>query len=294
MKRILFLSIVICHLSFSPVGAQNDTLVINSPKKVTVISGDSLQRVVIYGKQGDDDFVYQNTIRLVDANYESNVTITRDHWDLIPSVKVGRSRSDTASYSRYSNVITAHLGIGFTCPTQVDERISFSTFKSWEFFANVLQWDHFFDRRQRNFVSLGLGIDWRNYRITDDQLFTKAPDGNVTVMRYPLDYEPKFSRIKVFSLTATLRYEHDFGSGFAVGFGPVVNFNTYASIMTRYKLLGDKCKHMEKNIRQRPVTIDWMLNARIADIPFYVKYSNDNVLKDGGIKFRSLSFGLYL
>ena len=130
--------------------------------------------------------------------------------------------------------------------------------------------------------------------MTDDMHFTKGPDGNVTVEKMPLEFEPKFSRIKVFSLTATLRYEHDFGYGFAIGFGPIFNYNAYASIKTRYKLLGDKLQHNEKKIRQRPFTIDWMLNMRIAGFPFYVKYSNDDVLKDGGVKFRSLSFGLYL
>ena len=295
MKRIILgLSLLISQLSPVSITAQNDTLVINHPKKVTIVSSDSLQRVVVIGRQGDDDFTYQNTIRLVDGNYESNTRISRDHWELIPSVKVGRSRSDTASCSRYSNVVTSHLGVGFTCPTNVDERVDFSTFKSWEFFITVLQWDHYLDRRERNMLSLGLGLDWKNYRMTDDMLFTKAPDGNVTVEKYPLEFDPKFSRIKVFSLTATLRYEHDFGSGFSVGLGPVFNFNTYASIKTRYKLLGDKIKHVEKHIRQRPVTIDWMLNMSIADFPFYVKYSNDDVLKDGGVKFRSLSFGLYL
>lgn len=296
MKRIAILSFIISALSFSSIAAQTDTLVINHPQKVTIISNDSLQRVVVNGRQGEDDFHYQNTIRLVDGNYESNTSISRDHWELIPSLKVGKSRRDNdgLSYPHYTNVVTAHVGIGFTCPTHVDERVDFSTFKSWEIFATVLQLDHFLDRHERNKVSLGLGIDWRNYRMTDDQLFTKGPDGNVTVERFPLAYEPKFSRIKVFSLTATLRYEHEFADGFAIGFGPVVNFNTYASIKTRYKFLGDKIKHMEKNIRQRPVTIDWMLNMTIADVPFYVKYSNDNVLKDGGVRFRSLSFGLYL
>ena len=297
MKRIIYLSLFIFHLSLFisvSAAAQNDTLVINHPQKVTVISGDSLQRIIVNGKQDDNDFVYQNTISLVDANYESKTSISRDHWELIPSVKVGRPRNDTPSHSRYGNELTAHIGIGFTCPTQVDRRVEFSTFKSWEIFATIVQWDHFLDRRENNVVSLGFGIDWKNYRMTDDMLFTKGPDGNVTVQKYPLEFEPKFSRIKVFSLTATLRYRHDFGHGFAIGFGPIVNFNTYASIKTRYKFLGDKIKHEEKNIRQRPVTIDWMLDLNVADVPLYVKYSNDNVLKDGGVKFRSLSFGLYL
>ena len=282
MKRIAFLSFVICCLSFSSIAAQTDTLVINEPNKVTIVSNDSLQRVIVNGRRGDSDFVYQNTIRLVDGNYESNVSISRDHWELIPSLPVGRSRkTDDDGTNRFGhrNVITSHLGIGFTAPTKADSRLDFSTFKSWEFFANIIQWDHAMDRRWRDMFSFGLGIDWRNYRITDD---------------YPLEFEPKFSRIKVFSLTATLRYEHDFGYGFAIGFGPVVNFNTYASIKTRYKFLGEKQKRIEKNIRERPITIDWMLNMRIADFPFYVKYSNDDVLKDGGVKFRSLSFGLYL
>ncbi len=291
MNRIL-LSFLICHFSFSPTGAQNDTLIINNPRRVTVISSDSLQRVIVNGKQGDDDFVYQNTIRLVDANYESNTSISRDHWELIPSVKLGKKNDEPAQ--RTHNELTAHFGVGFTCPTHVDERIDFSTFKSWEIFATIVQWDHYMDPKSHNCLSLGLGIDWKNYRMTDDMLFTKAPDGNVTVERFPLEFEPKFSRIKVFSLTATLRYQYNFGDGFSIGFGPVVNFNTYASIKTRYKFLGDKIMHMEKDIHQRPITIDWMLNMSVAGFPIYVKYSNDNVLKDGGVKFRSLSFGLYL
>jgi len=37
-----------------------------------------------------------------------------------------------------------------------------------------------------------------------------------------------------------------------------------------------------------------MLRLGIMGVPLYLKYSGDNVLKDGGVKFRSLSFGLYL
>ncbi|MBR1547749.1 MAG: hypothetical protein IJ637_03370 [Prevotella sp.] len=300
MKRIL-LSLPLLIGQPAQSTAQNDTLVVNHPKKVTIISSDSLQRVIVDGRQGDDNFAYQNTIRLVDANYESSTSIGRDHWELIPAVKVGKKKvseqhngnQHTRSYQAH-NQVTAHLGVGFTCPTHTDKRMDISTFRSWEFIVNVLQWDHFFDRREHNKLSMGLGIDWRNYRMTDDVYFTKSPSGNVVVDRFPMSYEPDFSRIQVFALTATLRYEYDFGDGFAIGFGPVFNYNTYASIKTKYKLLGEKYKRTEKNIGQRLITIDWMLNMRVAGFPFYVKYSNDNVLKDGGVHFRSLSFGLYL
>ncbi|MBR1934397.1 MAG: hypothetical protein IJ841_12045 [Prevotella sp.] len=142
-------------------------------------------------------------------------------------------------------------------------------------------------------MSLGFGLDWKNYRMTGDTRFTKAPDGNVVVEKYPLQVSPDFSRIKVFSLTAILGFEHSFDDDFWIGFGPVVNFNVYGSVLTEYSMYGDDIRKKEKNIHQRPITIDWMLRLGICGIPLYAKYSDDNVLKDGGVKFRSLSFGLY-
>ncbi len=293
MKRTIYLSLVISVMSFSSVAAQNDTVVIHNPQKVTIVTGDSLQKIIVKGKEGDDKFVYQNTIQLVDSNYVSTTRIGRDRWELIPSVKVGK-KNDDMNGSGSSNSISAHIGIGFTAPTKADTRTDFSTFKSWEIFFTPIQFDHHFDRRERNTVSLGFGLDWKNYRMTGDTRFTKAPDGNVVVEKYPLQVSPDFSRIKVFSLTANLGFEHSFNDDFWIGFGPVVNFNVYGSVLTEYTMYGDEMRKLEKNIRQRPITVDWMLRLGIFSIPFYVKYSDNNVLKDGGIKFRSLSFGLYL
>ena len=94
MKRILYLSFIIFPFSFSGVAAQNDTVVIHNPKKVTIVTGDSLQKIVVTGKEGDDKFTYQNTIQLVDSNYVSTTHIGRDRWELIPSVKVGKTNDD--------------------------------------------------------------------------------------------------------------------------------------------------------------------------------------------------------
>ena len=285
MKNIILFALL---FSVATANAQkDDVVVINKPKKVTIITNDSLQKIIVNGKDNDESFVYQSTIQLVDSNYVSITNINKDRWELVPSIKVGQNKDGESGY-----VITAHFGIGFVSPTKCDERIDVSTFRSWEIFATIAQCDRTVSKN--NIVSLGVGIDWKNYRMTNDMRFVKGPDGNVGIEKYPLEVSPKFSRIKVFSVTGTLRYEHDFGKGFALGFGPVVNFNTYASIKTRYKMYGDEHKIVDKHIRQRPITVDWMLNARIADLPVYCKYSNNDVLKDGGLKFRSFSFGLYL
>ena len=292
MKKLMTI-MALAALTLAAGAQENDTVVIHNPKKVTIVTGDSLQRIIVSGKEGDDKFTYQNTIRLVDSNYVSTTRIGRDRWELIPSVKVGKKKDDTEGRT-YDNAISAHFGIGFTAPTKADARTDFSTFKSWEIFATIAQWDHYFERRHRNSVSLGFGIDWKNYRMTGDTRFVKAPDGNVALENYPLQVSPDFSRIKVFSLTANLGFTHSFDKDFWIGFGPVVNFNVYGSILTEYSMYGDDIKRKEKDIRQRPITIDWMLRLGIMGVPLYLKYSGDNVLKDGGVKFRSLSFGLYL
>ena len=292
MKKLMTI-MALAALTLAAGAQENDTVVIHNPRKVTIVTGDSLQRIIVSGKEGDDKFTYQNTIRLVDSNYVSTTRIGRDRWELIPSVKVGKKK-DGAKGRTYENAISAHLGIGFTAPTKADARTDFSTFKSWEIFATIAQWDHYFERRHRNSVSLGFGIDWKNYRMTGDTRFVKAPDGNIALENYPLQVSPDFSRIKVFSLTANLGFTHSFDKDFWIGFGPVVNFNVYGSILTEYSMYGDDIKRKEKDIRQRPITIDWMLRLGIMGVPFYLKYSGDNVLKDGGVKFRSLSFGLYL
>ena len=292
MKKLMII-MALATLTATADAQGNDTVVIHNPKKVTIVTGDSLQRIIVSGKEGDDKFTYQNTIRLVDSNYVSTTRIGRDRWELIPSVKVGKKKDDTEGRT-YDNAISAHFGIGFTAPTKADARTDFSTFKSWEIFATIAQWDHYFERRHRNSVSLGFGIDWKNYRMTGDTRFVKAPDGKVALENYPLQVSPDFSRIKVFSLTANLGFTHSFDKDFWIGFGPVVNFNVYGSILTEYSMYGDDIKRKEKDIRQRPITIDWMLRLGIMGVPFYLKYSGDNVLKDGGVKFRSLSFGLYL
>ena len=291
MKRLM--TIALLAVATTASAQENDTVVIHNPKKVTIVTSDSLQKILVTGMEGDDKFTYQNTIQLVDSNYVSTTHIGRDRWELIPSVKVGKKRDDGRGRGS-SNSLSAHFGLGFTAPTNADARADFSTFKSWEIFATLIQWDHHFDYREHNTVSLGFGIDWKNYRMTGDMRFTKAPDGNVVIEKYPLQVSPDFSRIKVFSVTANLSYTYSFDEDFWIGFGPVVNFNTYASIKTEYSMYGDDIKKVDKDIRQRPITIDWMLRLGVGGVPLYVKYSNDDVLKDGGIRFRSLSFGLYL
>ena len=135
MKRLM--AIALLAVATTASAQENDTVVIHNPKKVTIVTSDSLQKILVTGKEGDDKFTYQNTIQLVDSNYVSTTHIGRDRWELIPSVKVGKKRDDGRGRGS-SNSLSAHFGLGFTAPTNADARIDFSTFKSWEIFSDTV------------------------------------------------------------------------------------------------------------------------------------------------------------
>ncbi len=85
---------------------------------------------------------------------------------------------------------------------------------------------------------------------------------------------------------------------FTFGLGPVMNFNTYASIKNRYRDAdGNKHKDVYKQIHQRPITVDIMGELSIYNkVSIYAKYSPMSILNStygDGINFHPVSFGVY-
>jgi hypothetical protein len=291
-KTIMLLFATVVPMLTSAETNENDTIVIKKPQKVTVITGDSIQTIIVKGKEDDDLYEYRNTIQLVDSNYVSSTEINKDSWSLrrvLPSI----SMSGSDEHYTTELILGGSLLIGFTAPTHTAPGTDFSTFSSWEFALPFISSHHFFDKKKRTSISLNTFFNWRNYRMTGDRRFVKGEDGNVILDAYPEGAKPKFSRIKVFSLSGALLFEQRFSKEWGIALGPVINFNTYASIKTRYKKDGGKFKDVEKDINQRKVTFDFMGVIKTPEIDLYLKYSPNSVLKDG-VRFRSLTFGLCL
>ena len=82
MKRLLFAAMMVTATTV--FAAENDTLIIEKPQRVTIITNDSLQSIRVKGKEGDNHFDYQNTIQLIDSNYVSTETYNKSLWDLMP------------------------------------------------------------------------------------------------------------------------------------------------------------------------------------------------------------------
>lgn len=295
MKEIIItLAAVLLPQLSSAQSIENDSIVINHPRKVTIVTSDSSQKIIVQGKEGDNNFEYRNTLQLVDDNYVSNIEINKDSWslkDLIPSYSVTGDSHESGS-------VQVEIGgaplIGFTAPTHCDPGTNFSTFRSWEFALPFINSTVFFENKKYHSSGLSLEtyFNWRNYRMTGDTRFVKNSSGNVELAPYPEGAKPKFSRVKVFSVSGALLAFHTF-KDWGIAVGPVINFNTYASLKTRYSIDGGKYKDVEKNINQRKVTFDIMGIIQTPAVDLYLKYSPNSVLKDG-VKFRSLTFGFAL
>ena len=144
-------------------------------------------------------------------------------------------------------------------------------------------------------LSIGVACSWRNYRMTGKQRFIKDPGNDMSIGAYPEGADIQFSRIKVFSWSVPVMFTHKTKNNFSFSFGPIINFNTHASMKTRYKLNGEKFKLTDDNIHQTPVTVDIQASFGFNTLGFYVKYSPCKVLDTTyGPEFSALSVGIVL
>jgi hypothetical protein len=74
MKKLIFFVMLAAGMTVSAKNP-NDTITVRKPKVVTIITGDSLQKVDIRGRESDSTYHYDNTIQLTDSNYVSTMRI---------------------------------------------------------------------------------------------------------------------------------------------------------------------------------------------------------------------------
>lgn len=269
----------------------NDTTVISNARQVIVVTNDSIQQVKILGKEDDDRYVYENTIQLVDTNYVSEQRTYRDLKAL------GFELNKKGDLKKHSNVLTLNFGLGVSVPTNVPDGMDFKPMKSLE--AMIWAIYNHTPYKGKNTFSTGLGLTARFYGLGSNQMFTK--DGSTVVLgSYPEGSDYRSSSISVGSLSVPFFYTRDFGkkSHFKLSLGPVVNFNFMGNLSNSYETSDDIFDYSiyakAQGIGYRPVTIDFMSVLRFYGIGLYMKYSPQNVLKDGrGPQFHALSFGLF-
>lgn len=193
------------------------------------------------------------------------------------------------------SVFSSGLGIGWVTPVSSDMKMNISMGKSVELtWANVVGVKV---SGNRHHASLGIGIDWRNLVTHGNAYFEKDEFGKIIMLPYDNNASDKRSRIKIFSLQMPLLYGFDFGKKrqWGLTIGPVLNFNTSASLKTSW-IEGDREYSVKtRHIGQRPVTVDVMGAINYRHIGIYARYAPMNMFKDNaGIKFGCFSTGLML
>ncbi|MDE6159183.1 MAG: hypothetical protein K2F69_03680 [Bacteroidaceae bacterium] len=291
MKKLFILAALsICNTAMAENA--NDTVTVEQPRSVEIISTENGTTVNIQGRKGEPAYQYSHSLTTPTDNYIFHSGINPDSWqfDVGPfSMQKNVKRNRLAKYSSATK-----FAFGWNEAPGAPAQMDVTPFKSWELWWIVYE-QRIRPRANKNMFSVGIGLDWRNYRMKEDMRFTKQ-DGQIQLVGYPDGAIPSYSRIKVFSLNVPIRYQFRARkAGFSVG--PVINFNLYSSLRTKYKLDGKK--HIEKDNTSAyvtPVTVDLMATVRIGGIlEIYAKYSPMDVLRtDKGPNFQSLSFGILL
>lgn len=141
----------------------------------------------------------------------------------------------------------------------------------------------------------GLGIGWRNYRMTNRLMFAKHDDGSIAIEPYPEGAEPKFSRIHTFGFILPLKYYHKIGRGrhTYLAIGPELYYTPHACLKTRFRNEDGKQKLKDNYLHFNKVSIGVGAEIIVQSFGIYYKYNPFDVLDtDYGPKFNTMTVGL--
>lgn len=293
MKKWMTLLVFLPAATFAAPAVPEDTVThVEFPNAVTVLETDSSLHVAIRGKAGDDSFRFDYT---KDFGPGANV-VTRQRsagLDFNLPFTPKRDRRDRQWRQKHGTFCSmGGLGFGFVSAPGAPDAMHVDMGASYEIFADLLSFGQHL--RHHADLSLGLGISWRNYRMTGRTRFLKEGD-RLTLAPYPDGADIDFSRIKVFSLTFPLRFRQELSRHFSYSLAAILNLNTYASAKTHYDLDGTPVRDVQKRIHPSRVTVDFMGQFQYRSIGLYVKYSPCHMLHaDFGPTFNHLSAGVTL
>ena len=285
---VLALSLLIGSLGGYASTLQDTIIVVNNAKKVTIEKKRNSMFVKVEGSDDNPDYFYSQRME-VDSTAAVIIEEKNADWDFnIPFIN---KNSKTKKYR--GNLCVGGFGFGVVNAIETSEGMDMDMGASYEFsLDHLLRFNY--NVLPATSVSMGFGMTWRNYRMTGRTRFIKEGD-KLVLGAYPEGSDIKFSRLKVFSLTVPFMINQSLGRKVVFSVGPVVNFNTHASLKTRYTLNGEKVKEKNNNIHQNRMTVDLMAKLRFNSLGVYAKYSPSDMLStDFGPKFRSFSTGITL
>lgn len=284
-KSFSLLTLALAALPAAAALPEDTVVTVTRPDSVILLQSDSTVHLSIYGREDDDTyrFDYDKKFspegRVVTHQKTSGLDFTLPF--LRPEGQRGKSYFSMGG-----------LGFGFVNALGAPDPMNVNMAASYEVFADLLTYGRYVGPHAD--LSIGFGINWRNYRMNGRTRFVMNGDC-IGLSPYPDGADIDFSRIKVFSLTFPFRYTQHLSKHFTYSLAAILNVNTYASLKTHYTLDGEKHHSVFKDIRQTPVTVDFMGQVQFHSVGLYVKYSPCRMLNtDFGPDFSHLSAGITL
>ena len=277
-------------------GEPVDTVMsVSNPASVSITESPEGMRVTVSGIDGN-------------SGYESS------YFQGYPAVAHVKARQETRWYPfslagnrpRRGNIhhwdllAPGGLGLGMVNAPGAPRAMGLEWEKSFE-----ISWLHILAVRYTSRslgVSAGIGVDWRNYKVTTDTRLQPNGQGGVTWGSYPADAQPRNSRLKVFSLQFPILYHQHLPfriSGFQpkIVVGPVLNWNSHASLRTKWRdAEGNDMEEYNSGVHQRRFTVDLFGALSLSGwANIYCRYSTQTILQGyGSPRFRSFSIGWML
>ena len=214
-------------------------------------------------------------------------------WDFSVLNEVSLDKSPKIKGPKRTSSFIQMGGIGFgflnTVGAPADMRTNMSS--SMEVFFDLFSYGRKYNYG-RHVVSFGMGLSWKNYRMTGYNRFDK--DGmNVVISPYPLDAEIDFSRLRIFSLTFPLEYKFKIHNDFAVSTAAILHWNVDGSLKTKYKVNSHKVTEKVGKVNYHGASVDFRVALHWRFVSTYFKYSPCNVLKsEYGPQFNAFSAGV--
>lgn len=185
------------------------------------------------------------------------------------------------------------LGFGFVNGLNTPQDMNVNMGSSMEIFFNLFSCGRKYNHG-RHKLGIGMGFNWKNYRMTGYTRFVKDGAG-ISLSPYPDNANIDFSRLKIFSITFPLEYKYKFHKDFAISAAAILNWNAYGSLKTKYELDNRKIEECSEQIKHCPVSIDLRMGLHWKSLGAYVKYSPCNVIHcEYGPQFNGLSAGVMI
>ncbi len=287
MRTILFSAIVLAS-AFCARAEKPDTIMsVNNPTKITIIENASGMKVSVEGTASDSTFV-----TAFSKKYDAH-TLVNSSSGQISSIKLAGNNAKS-----YWDASLGSICFGFV-NAPGNGVFENEMGKSFEISLPEVMSVGFVFHDTR--LSIGAGFGWRNWRMTHDTRFTPE-NGTISTGTYPDGARPKYSRIKMFSVSfpIMIRQKLPFNAPWgtmSLKAGVILNWNSHASMKSGLvNSDGNESEQSSDNIGQRKFSTDLMGVIGINSwLGVYARYSLTPVFrKHCGPDFKSFSTGIII